>query len=255
MAESKSSEREQQRSGTAQSSEREQQRSSTPQSTRVGTSLQRRHAYPSLFALSPFELMRRMSEEMMGVLGGGGRGAMARDQGIWAPRIEAFQDGNEFVVRAELPGLNADDVVVYIGDEAITIHGERRQEHQEERGGIVVSEISYGEFNRVIPLPDGVIADSAVAAFRDGVLEIRMPAPPAEVSRGRRLEIQQESQGQGQAGGQTRTGGQSQSGGQGQSGQSQSGSQGQTSGQNQAGAERQTGGQSATQSQSKGGAQ
>jgi HSP20 family protein len=227
MAESKSSEKEQQRSTTTQSgTAREQDRT---QPTRSGLSLQRRHAYQSLFALSPFELMRRMSEEMMGVLGGG-RGATVRDQGIWAPRIEAFQDGNEFVVRAELPGLSANDVAVNVGDDALTIHGERRQEHQEQRGGMVVSEISYGEFNRVIPLPEGVIADSAAATFRDGVLEIRMPAPPAEVSRGRRLEIKQESQSQSQARGQSQTGSQSQAAGQTQTGsQSASQSQGSTS--------------------------
>jgi HSP20 family protein len=223
MAESKTSEKEQQRSSSQpQGLSREPERS---QQSRSGQAVQRRHAYPSLFAMSPFELMRRMSEEMMGVLVGG-RGATGREHGIWAPRIEAFQDANEFVVRAELPGLNPDDVAVHISDDAVTIHGERRQEHHEQRGGVVVSEISYGEFNRVVPLPEGVIADSAAAAFRDGVLEIRMPAPPAEVNRGRRLEIKQEAQGQNQARGQSQGGSQSQTGGGGQStSQNQGGSQ------------------------------
>jgi HSP20 family protein len=153
--------------------------------------LQRRQGYPSLFAVSPFELMRRMSEEMIRTIAGVPAGGEA--QQLWAPRIEARQEGGEFVIRAELPGTDAGDITVDVSDDAVTIHGERRQEHEERRGDLVVSEISYGEFHRVIPLPEGVIADSAKANFRDGVLEIRMPAPPSEVRQGRRLEIGQES--------------------------------------------------------------
>ena len=52
-----------------------------------------------------------------------------------------------------------------------------------------MSERSYGTFHRTIPLPEGAIAENADASFRDGVLEVTMPCPPNEVSRGRRLEI------------------------------------------------------------------
>jgi HSP20 family protein len=159
--------------------------------------LLRRQGYPSLFAVSPFELMRRMSEEMIRTIAGVPAGGEA--QQLWAPRIEARQEGGEFVIRAELPGTDADDIRVDVSDDAVTIHGERRQEHEERRGDLVVSEISYGEFHRVIPLPEGVIADSAKANYRGGVLEIRMPAPPAEVRQGRRLEIGRESKGTSQA--------------------------------------------------------
>ena len=75
------------------------------------------------------------------------------------------------------------------GGEALTIQGERRREQEEERGGVYRSERSYGSFKRVIALPEGAITDQAKATFRDGVLEITMPAPPEHVTRGRRLEI------------------------------------------------------------------
>jgi HSP20 family protein len=159
--------------------------------------LPRRQGYPSLFAVSPFELMRRMSEEMIRTIAGVPAGGEA--QQLWAPRIEARQEGGEFLIRAELPGTDAGDITVDVSDDAVTIHGERRQEHEERRGDLIVSEISYGEFHRVIPLPEGVIADSAKANFREGVLEIRMPAPPAEVRQGRRLEIGRESKGTSQS--------------------------------------------------------
>jgi HSP20 family protein len=51
------------------------------------------------------------------------------------------------------------------------------------------SERSYGSFRRVIPIPEGAMTDQAKANFKDGVLEITIPAPPEQVRRGRRLEI------------------------------------------------------------------
>ena len=72
---------------------------------------------------------------------------------------------------------------------AITISGERKQEHVEEKGSVYRFERTYGAFHREIPLPEGAIADQAKAAFKDGVLAITVPAPPEQVSRGRRLEI------------------------------------------------------------------
>jgi HSP20 family protein len=74
-------------------------------------------------------------------------------------------------------------------DNAITISGERQQEHEEDRGGVYRFERSYGAFFREIPLPEGAIVDQAKASFKDGILEITVPAPPEQVSRGRRLEV------------------------------------------------------------------
>ena len=99
--------------------------------------------------------------------------------GLWSPQIETFQRGSEFVVRTDLPGLKKDDVKVDITDDSLTIEGERREEHEEDREGYYRSERSYGSFCRVIPLPDGAITDSAKANFNNGVLEIVMQAPLA----------------------------------------------------------------------------
>jgi HSP20 family protein len=110
---------------------------------------------------------------------------------MWAPEIEISQQNNELVVRADLPGMKRDDVQVDVTDNGVTISGERRQEQETERAGIYRSERSYGSFCRTIALPEGAIADQAKATFKDGVLEIRMPAPPEQVTRGRRLEIKE----------------------------------------------------------------
>ena len=157
----------------------------------------------------PFEFMTRMSEEMdrtfdrlwrdFGIqrrrswLPQGLFGRRSR-QGAWAPTVEAFQKGDRFIVRAELPGLKKDDVEVELTDDALTIRGERREEREEERGGYYHSEREYGEFYRTIPLPEGVIGESAQATFSDGVLEVSMQAAPEETTRGRKLEIKDASQ-------------------------------------------------------------
>lgn len=155
---------------------------------------------------SPIDLMRRVTEEMDRVFGDFGfapRWLMPRSvfralpsirEAAWTPRIEAFQQEDRFIIRAELPGLSKDDVEVNLTDDAAIIQGQRKQEREEEREGYYHSERSYGTFYRAIPLPEGVIPDSAEASFKDGVLEIRLQAPPHEVSKGRRLEIKAEGE-------------------------------------------------------------
>ena len=93
----------------------------------------------------------------------------------WVPAIDAFQRANEFIIRADAPGMNRQDLSVEVGDEAVTIRGERRQEAQEDREGMFWSERSYGSFYRVVPLPPGAIPDSAKATFNNGVLEVTLP--------------------------------------------------------------------------------
>jgi HSP20 family protein len=111
------------------------------------------------------------------------------ERGQWAPQIETVQRGNEFVVRADLPGLEQKDISVELKDDAIVIEGERSNEREQREEGYYASERSYGRFCRVVPLPEGAIGDSAKASFKNGVLEVVMQAPPHEVSRGRRIEI------------------------------------------------------------------
>jgi HSP20 family protein len=153
---------------------------------------------------SPFSMMDRMVEEMDRMFRDFGmprRSWPARSPfgpseraGIWSPRVEAIQKGDRFIVRAELPGMKKDDIQVDLTDDAITIRGERREERQDEREGYYHTEREYGEFYRTIPVPEGVIAESAQASFKDGVLEISMQAPP-EAARRRRLEIKESAEG------------------------------------------------------------
>ena len=158
-----------------------------------------------LWSQNPFGVLERFANEMDQMFDDFGigrswfgprlgrhwlRAPSATRSEMWAPDVEVYQQNSELVVRADLPGMKKDDVSVDVTDNDITISGERRQQEETERGGIYRSERSYGSFCRTIPLPEGAIADQAKATFKDGVLEIRLPAPN-QATRGRRLEIKE----------------------------------------------------------------
>jgi HSP20 family protein len=147
-----------------------------------------------MFRMSPFALMRRFMEDMeqqwpqLG-MGRGGQGMATAGSEFFSPPVEIFEREGHLIVRVDLPGLTKDDVHVEVTDEALTIEGERRSEHEERQGGFFRSEHRYGTFRRQIPLPEGVNAAQVTASFKDGVLEVSMPAPQRQ-ARGRRIEIQ-----------------------------------------------------------------
>jgi len=154
-------------------------------------------ARPWGWDISPFRAMQRMADEMERIFDDFGFGRrrwlrpFGRETGtemeMWVPDVEVLQKNDQLTIRADLPGLEREDVTVEITDNEVTIQGARKHEHEEEREGYYRSERSYGSFCRVIPLPEGAISEQARATFRNGVLEITMPAPP--LSRGRKLEI------------------------------------------------------------------
>jgi len=136
-------------------------------------------------AYGPFSLMRRMFEDfdrMMGI-GPSMMGAM-----MFAPTVDVVQKGDKLVVSADLPGLSPEDISVKIEGGEMIIAGERRSEHEEREGDVVRSERTYGQFQRVIPLPQGADPKTAEARFENGVLEITLKSPEAS-SQGHQVEI------------------------------------------------------------------
>lgn len=144
-------------------------------------------------AVSPFRTLERFADEMTRMFDDFGLGRGSRrlaDPGdllTWAPRVDVTQHKDELVVRVDLPGLEKDDVKVNVTEDAVTIHGERHRTQEEERDGVYRSERNYGAFYRTIALPPGTATDQAKASFKNGVLEIRMPAAPG--AKGRPVEI------------------------------------------------------------------
>jgi HSP20 family protein len=151
------------------------------------------------YGFGPFSWMRQMQDQLdrafSGLWGGSSGTSWTPDTVFgpsdWSPAVDMFQRGSDLVVRADVPGLSKDDITVDIADDQLTIRGERRYDHEEERDGVFRSERSYGSFCRVVPLPQGAITDSAKATFNNGVLEIVLQAPSFDVRRGRRVEIKE----------------------------------------------------------------
>jgi HSP20 family protein len=99
-------------------------------------------------------------------------------------RIEEYRDGETFVVRAELPGIDPEkDVEVTASEGMLHLHAERREEHMEDEGGMHRRELRYGSFSRTLPLPPGARADDIEATYKDGMLEVRIPTPKSSATK------------------------------------------------------------------------
>jgi HSP20 family protein len=95
----------------------------------------------------------------------------------WVPAMDLVEEGEQFVLRADLPGVSEDDVQVVLEDDVLTISGERESVHEQRRDGYHRLERSSGRFSRSLTLPEGVDPDSIHAHFENGVLELKVPKP------------------------------------------------------------------------------
>jgi len=147
---------------------------------------------------SRFGIMRRFADDMDRMFEGFGLPSVKRwgwgAESRFSPELEMLERDKKIVIRADLPGLNKDDVTVDISEHTLTIEGERKQEHESKEGSVYTSERSYGHFRREIPLPEGVNPDTAKANFKNGTLEITLDAPEIAKNQ-RRIEIAEEGTG------------------------------------------------------------
>jgi len=88
---------------------------------------------------------------------------------------DIFEEGDDVVLKAEVPGISKEDIEVNIADNRITVSGEKKKEEKVQRKDYYKVERSYGSFKRSFALPAEVQSAKAKATFKDGVLEVRMP--------------------------------------------------------------------------------
>ncbi len=147
-----------------QSSEQQRNASSQLERSRQSGELQHRGPHSSLFSLhpaalfsmSPFALMRRFTDEMDRVFEGQSRGRGFREE-QWSPAVEVTERDGKLEVVADLPGIKESDV--------------------KKREGYYRTERRYGQFYRVIHLPEDANVDQARAEFHNGELRISIPVP------------------------------------------------------------------------------
>lgn len=105
------------------------------------------------------------------------------------PAVETYVDkeARKYICKVTLPGVELKDVEVHAQNNLLTIRAERKVTREKKEVEFFESEISYGVFERILPLPEGVLAEKLTAEYNNGVLEIT--APVAAVALPRKIEI------------------------------------------------------------------
>jgi HSP20 family protein len=138
-------------------------------------------------------LSRRMDEMFdrltRGFFGPGWRERPREKAAEWDPAIECHLENGNLIVRADLPGVEAKDVNISVLGNELTIEGERKRDKKEEEGRYFYQELSYGKFLRKMTLPEGIDADKIKTAYKNGMLEITIPAPKQLVSKKIPIEV------------------------------------------------------------------
>jgi len=106
----------------------------------------------------------------------------------WNPAVDIEEHDNEYIVKAELPGVARDDVKVVIQENSLTIRGEKKHEKESKGANHHRVERSYGAFQRSFTLPSNVKGEKIDASFKDGVLNIVLPK--AEEAKRKEIEVQ-----------------------------------------------------------------
>lgn len=107
-----------------------------------------------------------------------GAGSEAFEGSSWLPAVDILETDNEIVLKADLPGVNPDDVDISVQDGTLTLKGERRFESGVKEDHYRRVERLYGSFVRSFALPPTVDADQLQAEYRNGVLELTLPKRP-----------------------------------------------------------------------------
>lgn len=114
--------------------------------------------------------LRSRLDRIFGEIGAGGERA-------WAPAIDVVRDDGNIVVRADLPGIKAEEVKIEVEDDILTVSGEHEEKTEEKNKHYLRRERRYGSFSRSMALPAGVDPKAIEANTHDGIVEVTIPLP------------------------------------------------------------------------------
>lgn len=109
--------------------------------------------------------------------------------GSFMPSIDVKESEKEFIIKAELPGVEEKDIDVTVTNDAVTIKGEKKEEKEDKDKNYYYMERSYGSFCRVIPLDAGIESGKAQASFKNGILDIKIPKNQSARASGTKVQI------------------------------------------------------------------
>ena len=143
----------------------------------------------NLVTYDPFRELRGLQDEINRAFSSnfsrGGDNELTR--GAWSPNVDIYENKDQIVLEAELPGMRPDDVDISIENNVLTLHGERKFEKKDDNDNFHRVERSYGSFTRSFTLPPTVAADTADATFDNGLL--RLTLAKREEAKPRRIEV------------------------------------------------------------------
>ncbi len=123
----------------------------------------------------PFEDLERMRREMDTLFGSAGRGVLRETRAGVFPLINITENKDGFVIRAELPGIKADEIDISVTGDTLSISGERKIPAESEDAKYHRREREAGRFNRIVRLPGQINTEGVEATTVDGVLKILLP--------------------------------------------------------------------------------
>jgi HSP20 family protein len=95
----------------------------------------------------------------------------------WNMALDVIEREDEYVLRADVPGIKPDEVKIEVEDDRLTVSAEHEETDEEKKDNYVRRERHYGSFSRSIRLPQGVTADQVEATCKDGIVEVSIPKP------------------------------------------------------------------------------
>ncbi len=95
--------------------------------------------------------------------------------GSFGPSVDLKETEQEIILKADIPGVNQEDLDITVDENVVTLKGETKQDESREEKGYHLTERRYGSFYRTIPLPAEVKTEEATAHYKNGVLELRIP--------------------------------------------------------------------------------
>ena len=127
--------------------------------------------------IDPFSTLREEIDQIFSRMLGDWTGRNLFNTGMrtFMPTVDIKETGKEIRVTAELPGLDQKDLNVSMLDGMLTIKGEKREEHEDDKGETYRCECRYGAFERMVQLPAEVDINNVRASFKRGVLKITLP--------------------------------------------------------------------------------
>jgi HSP20 family protein len=108
----------------------------------------------------------------------------------WRPAVDIYETKGELVLRAELPGIQKEDVSVEVKDNVLTLKGERFPEPEINEENYYRKEICFGTFERSFTLQERIQPELIKATFKDGVLKVKIPRPQIEKPKQINVEVE-----------------------------------------------------------------